>query len=91
MLGLARYARRCGVAASAQGLTRQAGLLKHLVGTSAPDDIIRPLAETGGEFGKVAAHFFSFGGTGATARWAAAVAQGRITLDRADGFGVEPP
>lgn len=88
---LLRYARRCGVAASAQGLSRQAGLLKHLVGTSAPDDIIRPLAEAGGSLGRVAAHFFSFGGTGATARWAAAAAAGRITLDRADGFGVEPP
>lgn len=88
---LLRFARRCGVAASAQGLTRQAGLLKHLVGTSAPDDIIRPLAEAGNALGKTAVHFFSFGGTGATARWAAAAAAGRITLDRTDGFGVEPP
>jgi methylenetetrahydrofolate reductase (NADPH) len=88
---LLRYARRCGVAASAQGLSRQAGLLKHLVGTSAPDDIIRPLAETAGNLGNVAVHFFSFGGVGATARWAAAAAAGRIALDRADGFAVEPP
>jgi methylenetetrahydrofolate reductase (NADPH) len=88
---LLRYARRCGVAASAQGLTRQAGLLKHLVGTSAPDGIIRPLADSVGELGKVAAHFFSFGGLGATARWAAAAAAGRIVLDRDKGFGVEPP
>ncbi len=88
---LLRYAKRCGVAASAQGLTRQGGLLKHLVGTSAPDGIIRQLAETGGRLGNVAAHFFSFGGVGKTARWAAAAAVGRIALDRADGFGVEPP
>jgi methylenetetrahydrofolate reductase (NADPH) len=88
---LLRYARRCGVAASAQGLTRQAGLLKHLVGTSAPDGIIRPLAGAGEKLGKVAAHFFSFGGLGATARWAAAAAAGRIVLDRGEGFGVEPP
>ena len=88
---LLRYAKRCGVAASAQGLTRQGGLLKHLVGTSAPDGIIRQLAETGGRLGNVAAHFFSFGGVGKTARWAAAAAAGRIALDRADGFGVEPP
>lgn len=87
---LLRFARRCGVAASAQGLSRHAGLLKHLVGTSAPDDLIRPLAEIGGGLGKVAAHFFSFGGAGATARWAAAAATGRISLDRKDGFGVEP-
>jgi methylenetetrahydrofolate reductase (NADH) len=88
---LLRYAKRCGVVASAQGLTRQGGLLKHLVGTSAPDGIIRQLAETGGRLGNVAAHFFSFGGIGKTARWAAAAAAGRIALDRGDGFGVEPP
>jgi methylenetetrahydrofolate reductase (NADPH) len=88
---LLRYAKRGGVAASAQGLTRQGGLLKHLVGTSAPDGIIRQLAETGGRLGNVAAHFFSFGGIGKTARWAAAAAAGRIALDRGDGFGVEPP
>jgi methylenetetrahydrofolate reductase (NADPH) len=88
---LLRYAKRCGVVASAQGLTRQGGLLKHLVGTSAPDGIIRQLAETGERLGNVAAHFFSFGGIGKTARWAAAAAAGRIALDRADGFGVEPP
>jgi methylenetetrahydrofolate reductase (NADPH) len=90
---LLRYAQRCGVRASAQGLTRQAGLLKHLIGVSAPDGLIRPLAEAcaGEALGQVMAHFYSFGGAPATARWAAAVAQGRIVLDRADGFGVEPP
>jgi methylenetetrahydrofolate reductase (NADPH) len=88
---LMRYAHRCGVAASAQGLTRQGGLLKHLVGTSAPDGIVRTVAEVRGQLGEVAAHFFSFGGIGATARWAAAAAAGRIVLDRSAGFGVSPP
>jgi methylenetetrahydrofolate reductase (NADPH) len=88
---LLRYAKRCGVMASAQGLTRQGGLIKHLVGTSAPDGIVRPLAEAVGRLGRVSAHFFSFGSIGATARWAAAAAAGRIVLDRTDGFGVEPP
>jgi methylenetetrahydrofolate reductase (NADPH) len=88
---LLRYAKRCGVVASAQGLTRQGGLIKHLVGTSAPDGVVRPLAEAAGRLGKVSAHFFSFGGVGATARWAAAASAGRIVLDRTDGFGVEPP
>ena len=83
---LLRYARRCGVSASAQGLTRHAGLLKHLVGTTAPDGIIRTLAEAApGRIGEVALHFFSFGGAAATARWAQAAADGRITLDRARG------
>ncbi len=90
---LLRYAQRCGVRASAQGLTRQSGLIKHLIGTSAPDGIIRPLAEacSEGGLGQVAPHFYSFGGAAATARWAAAVAMGRIVLDRTEGFGVEPP
>lgn len=89
---LLRYAQRCGVRASAQGLTQQAGLIKHLLGTSAPDDIIRPLTEacTDGRHGQVAPHFYSFGGAAATGRWAAAVAAGNIVLDRTDGFGVEP-
>jgi methylenetetrahydrofolate reductase (NADPH) len=89
---LLRYAQRCGVRASIHGLTRQAGLIKHLFGTAAPDGIVRPLAEASadGRFGRLAVHFFSFGGTVATARWAAAAAVGRIVLDRADGFGVEP-
>ena len=89
---LLRYAHRCGVRASAQGLSRHAGLLKHLVGTSAPDGIIRPLAEAtaDGRFGQVVPHFYSFGGVAATGRWAAAIAAGRVVLDRAQGFGVEP-
>jgi methylenetetrahydrofolate reductase (NADPH) len=90
---LLRYAQRCGVRASAQGLMRQAGLVKHLLGTSAPDGIIRPLADAtaDGRLGRVAAHFFSFGGVAATARWAKAAACGRIVLDRTDGFSVTPP
>jgi methylenetetrahydrofolate reductase (NADPH) len=98
---LLRYARRCGVRASAQSLARHAGLLKHLLGVGAPDRIVRALAEANGPIdaqpegnagiGRVSAHFFSFGGTAATARWAAAAAAGRIVLDRGEGFGVEPP
>ena len=89
---LLRCAQDCGVRASVQGLTQQAGLLKHLVGTKAPDGIIRALAEAcaNGRLGRVGAHFFSFGGAARSARWAAAAAAGRIVLDRADGFGVEP-
>jgi methylenetetrahydrofolate reductase (NADPH) len=90
---LIRYAQRCGVRASVQGLTRHAGLLKHLVGVSAPDGIIRPLADmaASGRLGHVVPHFYSFGGVAATGRWAAAVGAGHIVFDRADGFRVEPP
>jgi methylenetetrahydrofolate reductase (NADPH) len=90
---LMRYARLCGVRASAHGLACQPGLVKHLLGVSTPDRIVRPLAEACGEgaLGRVSAHFFSFGGAAATARWASAAAAGRIVLDRAGGFGVAPP
>ena len=90
---LLRYARRCGVRASAQGLARQSGLAKHFFGMSAPDGLVRALADAraGGHLGKVALHFFSFGGIVATARWAKAVADGRITPDAAGSFQVAPP
>jgi methylenetetrahydrofolate reductase (NADPH) len=86
---LMRYAAICGVAASARALARNAGLVKHLFGASAPDTIIRALAAA--QLGDIAPHFFTFGGLGSTARWAAAAAAGHITLDRAGGFRVEPP
>ncbi len=90
---LLRYAKRCGVAASAQALARHAGLAKHLLGTVTPDGAIRALAAEPVAIapGSVALHFYSFGGVAATARWAAAVGGARSTLDRADGFRVEPP
>ena len=87
---LMRYARRCGVRASTQGLARNAGLIKHLLGAAAPDGIVRALIEANrdGELGDIAPHLFSFGGIAATARWMAAAAAGRIRLDR-EGFVVE--
>jgi methylenetetrahydrofolate reductase (NADPH) len=93
MASLLRYARRCGVRASAQGLARQSGLAKHVFGMSAPDALVRALADAHAErrLGDVAPHFFAFGGIPATARWASAVAAGRITLDGAGGFAVAPP
>ena len=87
---LMRYAKRCGVRASTQGLARNAGLMKRLLGAAAPDGIVRALVEANrdGELGEIAPHLFSFGGIGATARWAANAAAGRIRLDR-EGFAVE--
>src|SRR5205085_4108696 len=84
---LMRYAKRCGVRAATQGLARNAGLIKHLLGAAAPDSIIRALIEANrdGELGDIAPHLFSFGGIGATARWAAGAAAGRVNVDR-DGF-----
>jgi methylenetetrahydrofolate reductase (NADPH) len=88
---LVRFAAICGVATSARALARNAGLAKHLLGAHAPDAIIRALAGARAALGDAAPHFFTFGGLAKTARWAAAVASGRIALDRAGGFRVEPP
>jgi methylenetetrahydrofolate reductase (NADPH) len=89
--GLLRYARICGVTASAQGLMRHTGLARQLFGMVTPDSVLRPLAEATAGRTDVAPHIFSFGGLAAAARWAAAAAAGRITLDGADRFAVEPP
>jgi methylenetetrahydrofolate reductase (NADPH) len=88
---LIKFAQRCGVKASLGGVTKHAGLVKHLFGVSAPDGIVRALAaeNASGSLGDVAVHFFSFGGVAATSKWAAHAAQGRITLD-GEGFTVEP-
>lgn len=87
---LLKYAQRCGVKASAGGIAKHAGLVKHLFGVSAPDGIVRALSDENatGVLGPVSGHFFSFGGIGATARWASHAQQGRFTLD-GDGFTVE--
>jgi methylenetetrahydrofolate reductase (NADPH) len=88
---LMRYAAICGVKASVQGLARNAGLVKNLFGNTAPDGVVRPLSEVADRFGEVAPHIYSFGSLGKAVRWTAAVAAGRIRLDGASGFSVEPP
>ena len=90
---LVRLARRCGVRATAQSLTRHAGLTKHLLAAGTPDRVIRPLAEAAsqGALGRVAAHFFAAADTAATARWAAAAASGRVVPEAGGGFRVEAP
>ena len=90
---LLRYARRCGVRASAQGLARQAGLVRQLFAMSTPDVLVRAIAEARAHkhLGEIAPHFFSFGGLAQAARWAAAVAEHRIALEPSAGFRVEPP
>jgi methylenetetrahydrofolate reductase (NADPH) len=86
---LLRYANRCGVCASAQGLARRSGLLRQMFALTVPDDLVRALADAAPAGAR--AHFFSFGGLPATARWARAVADGRIALAGAAGFTVAPP
>jgi methylenetetrahydrofolate reductase (NADPH) len=90
---LLRYAQRCGVRASAQGLARQAGLVRQLFAMSAPDALVRALARTRTDrhLGEIAPHFFSFGGLARTARWAQGAAERHIALEPGEGFRVEPP
>jgi methylenetetrahydrofolate reductase (NADPH) len=61
-----------------------------MLGAAAPDGIVRALIEGNreGDLGEIAPHLFSFGGIGATARWAAGAAAGRVSLDR-EGFAVD--
>ena len=87
--GLLRFARLCGVSASAQGLVRHTGLARQLFGMVTPDTVLRPLAEAG-HIG-IAPHIFPFGGLATAARWAGAAAAGRFTLDPDGGFTVAPP
>ena len=54
---LMRYASRCGVAASLQGLARHAGMMRHLFAMSAPDAIMRALAAERAHLGDVRAAF----------------------------------
>jgi methylenetetrahydrofolate reductase (NADPH) len=86
---LLRYAARCGVRASAQALAHRSGLLRQVFALTVPDDLVRALVEAAPA--RVNAHFFSFGGLPATARWAQAVADGRIALQGVGGFTVAPP
>jgi methylenetetrahydrofolate reductase (NADPH) len=89
LAALLRYASRCGVRASAQALARRSGMLRQMFALTVPDDLVRTLADAAPS--RVNAHFFSFGGLPATARWAQAVAGGRIALEGAGGFTVASP
>jgi methylenetetrahydrofolate reductase (NADH) len=80
MPALLRYAKRCGVAASLRGLV--SGVASGLVGHVGPGPIIETLSATNG-LGDVAPHYFSFGGTLETARYACEVAAGRHGVGRA--------
>ncbi len=90
---LLRYAQRCGVRASAQALARQAGLVRQLFALSAPDALVRVLAEARlqrqprARSRRISSRS---AGSRAPARWAQAVAERRIALE-GEGFRVEPP
>ena len=70
--GLMRFARRCGVSMSLQGLL--SGNVASLIGHVGPDRILETLSAAEG-IGDAAPHYFSFGGTVETARYACMMAQ----------------
>jgi methylenetetrahydrofolate reductase (NADPH) len=70
--GLMRFARRCGVSMSLHGL--MSGNVTALIGHVGPDRILETLSGADG-IGAATPHYFSFGGTVETARYACAMAQ----------------
>ncbi len=77
---LLRFARRCGVNASLRGLV--SGVATSLIGHVGPDRIIEALSAAD-DLGDIALHYFSFGGTVETARYACQAAAGRHDGHRA--------
>jgi len=77
---LFRFAKRCGVSASLRGL--MSGAAASLIGHVGPGRILEALAEADG-LGDIAPHYFSFGGTVETARYACEAAAGRHGARRA--------
>ncbi len=78
---LLRYAKRCGVRASVQGL--MSGAAAALAGHVGPDRIVEALMAAGNDIGDVSPHYFSFGGIVQTARYARDTAMGRLAAGRA--------
>ncbi len=77
---LLRYAKRCGVATSLRGLV--SGTAASLIGHVGPDRVIETLSAADG-LGDTTAHYFSFGGTIETARYACEAAHGNHGASRA--------
>ena len=84
---LVRFAIRCGVTNSIRALTGRADRFLRLVSDSAPDALVRGLAENAA--GIVGLHFFPFGGVATTARWANALKRGRFRANESGGLDVE--
>jgi methylenetetrahydrofolate reductase (NADPH) len=77
---LIRFAKQCGVSASLRGLI--SGAAASLIGHVGPERILAALASADG-LGDIAPHYFSFGGTVETARYACDAAAGRHGARRA--------
>ncbi len=86
---LVRYAIRCGVTNSIRALTGRADRFLRLVSDSAPDALVRGIAEDEAAAGIAGLHFFPFGGVAKTARWANALKRGRFRANAGGGLDVE--
>lgn len=88
LTSLLKYARLCGVNASATMLARAGGKLFQLVGQATPDGLISELAQHRDGWAELIRdlHFYPFGGFERTALWASSVASGAFTAHR-DGQG----
>lgn len=89
---LAKFAVVCGVGASARMLANRTAAMTELLKTKAPDDLIVAFARhrAANPGSRIhCPHFFAFGGVAKSARWANAVRDGRIRLNRQEnGFEV---
>ena len=85
---LVRFAIRCGVTNSIRALTGRADRFLRLVSDSAPDALVRGIAEDD-TAGIAGLHFFPFGGVAKTARWANALKRGRFRANAGGGLDVE--
>jgi methylenetetrahydrofolate reductase (NADPH) len=89
---LVRFAIRCGVTNSIRALTSRADRFLRLVSDSAPDGLVRGIAEAADPAllaGVAGLHFFPFGGVAKTARWANALKRGRFRVAGGGGLDVE--
>ncbi len=67
---LLRYAKFCGVDASASALKKYGVSLGRLIGGAGPDNLVDALGDgLGPEHGRVRLHFYPFGGLTATMNW----------------------
>jgi methylenetetrahydrofolate reductase (NADPH) len=67
---LLRFAKRCGVGASASVMTKYGISLSRLMGSAGPDKLVDSLAKgLGPQHGPVRLHFYPFGGVERTVEW----------------------
>ncbi len=67
---LLRFAKRCGVGASASVMTKYGVSLSRLMGSAGPDRLVESLSESlGPQHGPVRLHFYPFGGVARTVEW----------------------